>query len=185
MRYILLSLVLALSACANTMDKMSGIGQISESTDTFNDARVITLSESWNNRTNDSDFASTMFGARWSSSTPESIVIYLKFNSMAGAGSSYVIFDGIRVNIDGEVRSFDAVGNTSFDSTSTSSSIYTSSRSAVVVPLDYLKKMLSEEDVRIRVLMNDSYDDILFNWDVSGYGQVTAKGRLKELVERI
>ena len=83
----------------------------------------------------------------------------------------YTSYEGISVNIDGDIREFEASGSTIFDSSdynTVTNTIYTSSTGVVIVPLDYLKRMVLADDVRIRVNMSDSYEDIIFSIDKKG-----------------
>ncbi len=171
MRSLIIFIALLGTGCMSTMDKMAGIGQIEVGRSSFDKGRVVTLSKSNNYTGNDWQFASTRFGAKWQESSPESVIIFLINESRTDNSNFYTSYEGISVNIDGDIREFEASGSTIFDSSdynTVTNTIYTSSTGVVIVPLDYLKRMVLADDVRIRVNMSDSYEDIIFSIDKKG-----------------
>lgn len=169
------------------MDELAGIGNITQSVSDFDNAKIIELSNSRNY--NSKTFGpSTMFAAKWTSNNPESIILYMVYNGSVSSGDAYETFTGMKVNIDGEFRSFETARSTALSSGSyntVTKTIYTKSSAPVIIPISYLKKMIAGESVKIRVLMIDTYEDIIFDVSSDSYGNTYSKVKLKELLEVI
>jgi hypothetical protein len=181
MKYLLLALlVLIVSGCssmADGMSKMAGLGVVSESKSTFDDSRVVSVSPahlyvkgSWGN--------TVRLGARWSDSEPDLVALIMEQSSSTStAGRAYIGLQGLDINIDGEILSYDANSSTKLSNSgynTVSKTIYTSSRNAVVVPYAVFVKMLEAKDCRIRIKTSDGYEDSLFSTERIPGGQGTA-----------
>lgn len=188
MRFLISSLmVIVLSGCVSTMDKIAGIGQVEESVSTFDGAKVITLSKSNTYNGSTWSFPNTRLGAKWVSSNPDSVVMFLIHESTVSSGNAYVNYEGVKINIGGNIKEFKSVGLTDLDSSgynTVSNTIYTKSTGAVIVPLDYLKKMVESDDVKLRVLMMSTYEDIIFSIDNAGATKY-ARANFKEFLKQV
>lgn len=183
--------IFAVSGCASMADGMSkaaGLGVVKQETSTFDNATIITASPtflyakgSWGN--------SVKLGARWSSTTPESIALILAYDSStSGYGNAYIGLTGIDINVDGDISSHAAAGSTDLDSSgynTVSKTIYTSSKNAVVIPYALLERMVAAKDTRIRIHTSKGYEDAQFSLERIPGGQGTAILAIKELMAKV
>lgn len=187
---ILIAGCLAMNGCASMADAgsaLSGMGNIKEEVSTFDEARTITVSPAPLYEKGKWSPVPFHMGAGWSESAPDIVFLVLSHSSSVKSGDAYVSFRELKVNIDGEIRTFDA------DSTALSSgtynkisrNIYTESRSSIAVPLDYFRQMLEAEDVRIRISSSSGYADATFSESRIPGGQATAKHYMLKFLERI
>lgn len=162
---------LSLTACQSTGNKIAGICQIEESVSTFDKSNEVNFTECWVSAGESVwDIPSFKFGFSWSDKTPESIVLRLVYDSNVGS-NAYTSFKGVSININGEISSFDNKSRTVLDSSgynSVSNTIYTQSRSGIVIPMYLFEKMMTAEDVRVRVLSSDGYEDYIFSMEQNG-----------------
>lgn len=188
MKYLsILFCVLSLSGCVSTLDNMAGLGQITESNDTFNNSRVVEVSPTWLSGETDRDFASSKMGARWNSARPDSLQLIFKFDGSLRDSTTYLTYTDLIVKIDGETRSFrfSTTNHNSTDYNEVSRDIYTESTARVTVPMSFAKAMLEADDVRMRLEYYSTYEDVVFHREVAGTGHILAKAKIKELLTRI
>jgi len=184
-RFLITALALInITGCMSTMDKLAGVGQINSSTSEFSGARVVELSQSHNYSVD--GMVTTKFGARWTSDAPESVALKLIYNSDSSQTDSYTSFSKIKVNMNGDIKTFSA-GKTYLDRSDyndVSRTIYTTSVAYVTLPLSYLEEMLNADSCKIRISSNDGYEDVSF--DVGKLGAVEySKAKLANFVEEI
>lgn len=185
--------VVVLTGCAgmaDSMDEMAGLGVIKEEKSTFDGATIISVSPTWLTGDPDSLGANSIkLGAQWSSNAPEYVVLVMQYNSStSGYGDAYLNIIGLNVNIDGKVESFKPETSTMLDNSSynsVSQTIYTESTNNVIVPLDYLKKMIAAEDCRLRVHTGKGYEDSIFSIERTGGGARTAKITIGRFIDKI
>lgn len=181
-----------LTACANmadSMGKMAGLGAVSSTTASFDGSTTITVSPNHVYETAEKWVANDIrLGAHWSTKSPDYVAIDLLFQSAVGSGQAYLSLKKLEVNIDGEMYSYDAVGNTKLKSSSyntVSKMIYTDSKNSVIVPLDDLRKMIGSANCKMRVTTSEGFEDIFFSMDRHSNGQSTARFSIKELLIEI
>lgn len=183
---ISLGLVVALSGCASSIEKIAGSGQITNKIDDFTSERVIEMSTTPNYDL-DGNVATTFFGAKWSDSNPESVTLRLVSKSSVQESDTYVTFETMDVNISGEIKEFKAAA-TSHDSggyNDVSNTIYTESNSYVRIPKSYLGEMLESENTKIRIYTGKFYEDLDFQRATNSIGVRNSKPVLKVFLKEI
>jgi len=186
------TVLLALSGCASmddSINKMIGIGVISEEKSTFDGATILVVSPSWLYESKKSWTANPVkLGARWSSTSPDFVVLDLSYDSSTSGGATYLNLSGIDINIDGTISSYSTNGSTLLDSSdydTISKTIYTNSKNSVVIPLALLKSMTTANDCRIRIHTDKGYEDSIFSIERSDSGQGAALLSIKQFLERL
>ncbi|MDT8984862.1 hypothetical protein RSW22_00235, partial [Salmonella enterica] len=102
------AIVVAISGCT-AMDKLAGMGVVSQQTSTFDNSTVIDVSPNSLYDPNSTWGTQLQLGAIWSSSQPDQVGLILSYNSNVSNGSSaYLGFIGIDINIDGKISSYKA-----------------------------------------------------------------------------
>lgn len=177
-----------LSGCMSAFDSMNrmvGIGNVTQEVSTFDNATVINASPAplWREG---SWYNFYRLGAVWSSNSPDYVALVLSYQTDTNPikGKSYTNFEALHINIDGEIYSFKTIGATKLDSSAYNSvmnTIYTSSTNTVVIPYDVLKRMINAKDCRLRIQTLDDYEDAQFSIErIPGAAQ-TAIVALREL----
>jgi hypothetical protein len=179
-------LMIIISGCSS-IEKMVGLGVVSESVSTFDDAVIVKLSDS-RNYNDGPNRPTTMFSAKWSSNNPDDIILYMVFRSSISNGDAYETFNGMKVNIGGDMRSFDVARRTALSSgnyNDVTNTIYTRSSAPVIIPMSYLERMLNAESVKIRISMIDTYEDIIFDVGKDSYGNTYSKANITKFIQKI
>jgi hypothetical protein len=166
------------------MDRISGMGQISSSTSEFDNSNIIELSMSRVDGTKAEPIPKTSIGAKWIENDPSTIYIKLNQSSDARQSNSYTLFEKIRVNLNGEITTFEVPNRTvlsSSDYNDVSNTIYTKSVALVPIDISYIRKMLDSENCKIRVSTFDGYEDLTFDTEARN-GFKFARANLKEFM---
>lgn len=180
--------LVAISGCA-AMDKMAGLGVVSQHTSTFDNSTVIEVSPN-----SLYDPASTwgtplQLGARWSSAVPDSVALVMAYNSNVSSGSpAYLNLNRLDISIDGEILSYSAGQSTDLSSSgynTVSRTIYTSSKNAVVIPYSVLQRMVAANDCRLRIHTSKGYQDVKFSSERIPGGKATAIVTIKEFMIKV
>jgi len=189
---VITALFLSLSGCAGMADataKMAGLGVVTEEVSTFDGAKIVEVSPNWLYDPDGSWGNSVKLGARWSSATPDYVVLVLSYSSnVSGYGKSYISLSGIDINIDGDISSFSSNKPTDLDSSgynSVSKTIYTESSNAVVVPYSVLQDMVTAHDCRLRIHTSEGYEDSRFSIERIPGGQGTAILSFREFINKV
>jgi len=166
---IVLLLALGLGGCQMPVNNFSGVGEILVKESTFDQSVEVTMTKTHNFSGDDYKALSTQFSAHWNKSTPEYFNLILE---MHGSSDSqlYTRFERVMFNVDGDLFAFDAGENMYTDNgySAFAQSVYTQTKSSVRIPYSTLDKILSAEDVNIRVITSQGYEDIVFNVADSG-----------------
>lgn len=180
--------VIAISGCT-AMDKLAGLGVVTQHTSTFDNATVIEVSP---NSLYDSGSAwgtPLQLGARWSSAAPNSVALILAYNSNVSSGApAYLGLTGLDINIDGAISSYSAGQSTDLTSSAyntVSHTIYTSSKNAVAIPYSVLQRMVAAKDCRLRIHTSKGYQDVNFSTEHIPGGKATAIVSIKEFMAKV
>jgi hypothetical protein len=135
------------------MDKLAGLGVVTQHTSTFDNATVIEVSPNSLYDPGSAWGTPLQLGARWSSAAPNSVALILAYNSnVSGGMPAYLGLTGLDINIDGSISSYAAAQPTDLSSSSyntVSHTIYTSSKNAVVIPYSVLQRMVTAKNCRL------------------------------------
>lgn len=180
--------VLAISGCT-AMDKLAGLGVVSEHTSTFDSATVVEVSPNSLYDPGSAWGTPLQLGARWSSAAPNSVALILAYNSnISSANSAYLSLTGLDLNIDGEISSYAAgqttdLGGSSYNTVS--HTIYTFSSNAVVIPYSVLQRMVAARSCRIRIHTGKGYQDADFTTEHIPGGKATAIVSIREFMAKV
>jgi hypothetical protein len=180
--------LVAISGCA-AMDKMAGLGVVSQHTSTFDNATVIEVSPNSLYDPGSTWGTPLQLGARWSSAVPDSVALVMAYNSNVSSGSpAYLNLNHLDINIDGEILSYSAGQSTDLSSSgynTVSRTIYTSSKNAVVIPYSVLQRMVAANDCRLRIHTSKGYQDVQFSSERIPGGKATAIVTIKEFMVKV
>jgi hypothetical protein len=189
---IALLLTLLCTACTGVADlstKLGGLGVVSEDISTFDNSITVEVSPNWLYDPNGSWGNSVKLGARWNSQQPNRVYLKLSHASQVMTSeASYLLIQGIDINVEGEIHSFETGNLTNFDSSdynTVTKDIYTESSNYVEIPVSLLDKMLSANDVRLRIYTSEGYEDSIFTIERMTGGGATAIISIREFKERI
>lgn len=156
---------LFVSACTGMADlstRAAGMGVISQSQSTFDNETTIEVSPSWLYDPNGAWGNSIKLGAFWKSSIPEYIGLQMSFSSSTSGTDVYLLLKGTDISINGEKYSFESIGSTDLDSSvynTLTKTIYTESTNRIALPRSLFKRMISAQDVRLRIFTSEGYED--------------------------
>jgi hypothetical protein len=180
--------LIAISGCT-AMDKMAGLGVVSQHTSTFDNATVIEVSPNSLYDPGSAWGTPLQLGARWSSAAPDSVALVLAYNSSVSSGApAYLGLSDLGINIDGTISSYSAGQPTDLSSSgynTVSHTIYTSSKNAVVIPYSVLQRMVAAKDCRLRIHTSKGYQDINFSAEHIPGGKATAIVTIKEFMAKV
>ena len=180
--------VLAISGCT-AMDKLAGLGVVTQHPSTFDNATVIEVSPNSLYDPGSAWGTPLQLGARWSSAAPNSVALILAYNSnVSGGMPAYLGLTGLDINIDGSISSYAAAQPTDLSSSSyntVSHTIYTSSKNAVVIPYSVLQRMVTAKNCRLRLHTSKGYQDADFSTEHIPGGKATAKVSIKEFMGKV
>lgn len=165
-----------LSGCVSTSNKLAGLCQIEQTKDQFNNSAQVEFTNCWT-ATSESvwDIPSYKFGFTWLESAPEKIQMNLTYDSTV-SGDAYTNFESVSINFAGAKYRYDNLSNTILSDSgynNVTQTIYTSSRSALTVPMHVFESMVKSKDARIRIVTSDGYEDYLFHIDENGMTKYT------------
>jgi len=182
------AVVVTISGCV-AMDKLAGMGVVTEEVSTFDNATVIEVSPNSLYDPGSTWGTPLQLGARWSSSAPNIVALILAYNSNVSRGSSaYLSLTGLDINIDGKISSYSANQPTDLSSSeynTVSNTIYTSSKNAVVIPYSVLERMIAANTCRLRLHTSKGYQDIDFSAQHIPGGKATAIVSIKEFMSKV
>lgn len=188
---VIFALLVGVGGCAgfvDVADQLAGIGNLSERTVEFDGSTEVQVtpaflygesSTSWGRQ--------IMMGGRWNSAHPDLIILDLLKDSTV-TGTAYSSIKGIDVRMDQQIFSYGTTGFTEYESSgynTVSRDIYTQSKNSVFIEWSFFEKMLTNDDVRLRVYFDGSYEDSFFSQDRAASGQQTARLVLQKLYERV
>ena len=188
---MLLMGALSVAGCATDgLNEAMGIGAVSSAKSTFDNATVVSMTPAL---LADGTMAfgsnkSVKMGARWSSSSPDSAALLLFRENFAGLdGPAFVNIQGLDVNVDGKIQSFDVSGITDHNVGSVSAGVAanTSSQNTVIVPLALLQTMTTAPDVRLRVRTDKGVEDSIFSIEKGVGGGDTAIVSMRKFLASI
>lgn len=196
MRPIFLTLMAAVlgtttAGCAGVADGMSalaGLGVVSEEKATFDGATIVKASPAFLYSGDAWAGVPVQLGARWNDKSPQWVELVLAYRSDVARGTAYLSFQGLGINVDGQISHHDVVGPTMHDSSSyntVSRTIYTQSTNSVPIPLSLFRKMLAAKDCRLRISTSRGYVDSQFSAERIPGGQPTALLSLREFLARV
>lgn len=182
----------AVSSCASTvsmMDKMAGMGVVTEEQSTFDGATHVEMSPAWLWLDEDKiGGAPFKLGAFWTSNSPNQVGLVFSYESSTNQSRLYTNFSAVELNIDGKLTSYQVEGTTQHDSSgynTVSRSIYTESSVTVPISFSAFEKMMVADDCRIRVHSTDGWADAVFSVERSAGGGIGAKVYLREFLARV
>lgn len=175
-------LCLLTAGCASMADSMSGLsglGQVTQHKSSFDGSITVDMSPAWLYDETRSIFDPVPFklGAQWQNTDPDSVLLVIAFDSSTGANRLYTNFQGVDINIDGQITTHKVIGSTQHERSNyntVSQSIYTSSSNAVAIPLERLEKMVAAKDTRIRIRSTSGEASAQFSTERIPGGQATA-----------
>lgn len=176
---------------ADTASKWVGMGVVKEEKNLFDGATVIEVTPTFLFTSPDKFAANEIrLGARWISSSPESIGLVFSYESstMNIGRPAYVGVMGADLNIDGKISSFKATQQTSTNNSgynSSTRSINTESRNTVTIPYSTFLKMIESKQVLIRVYTSKGFEDSDFTIERSAGGQGTPALSFKEFFKKV
>lgn len=187
-KWFMAASVIALSACT-AMDKMAGMGVVSQHQSTFDHATVIEVSPNSLYDPGSAWGTHLQLGARWTSAAPDYVALTLAYNSSAtSANPAYLGFSGVDISVDGEASSFStgqATDLSSGDYNRVSHTVYTASRNDVVIPYSLLERMVAAKDCRLRISTSKGYQDALFSADHIPGGKATAITSIRDFMAKV
>lgn len=185
---ILVTLTLTLCGCT-AMDRMAGMGVITENNQSFDNSKVIEVSPNSLYAPGKTMGTPFMLGAIWSSSHPDFVGLEVKYNATIGYGSAaYTGITGIDINVDGRIQSFQAHALTSLNSSGynpVAPTIYTHSENTIAIPYALLESMVAASDCRLRIHTTDGYEDVSFSADHIPGGKATAITTIRPFMQRV
>jgi len=171
------------------MDKLAGLGVVTQHTSTFDNATVVDVSPNSLYDPGSSWGTPLQLGARWSNAAPNSVALILAYNSnVSGGAPAYLGLTGLDINIDGAISSYSAGQSTDLSSSAyntVSHTIYTSSKNAVVIPYSVLQRMVAAKACRLRLHTSKGYQDVDFSAEHIPGGKATAIISIKEFMARV
>lgn len=177
MRFVLSILAFCvLTACTATMNQLAGIGQLTESKSSFDNATVITLTPAWLYNQDQQRLNSITLGAEWNSKVPNHVILILESQGIVGLTE-------ISVNIDGTIIKIDANRSTDFD-IRTRKGVPSKSSNRIAVKSELVEQMMAAKDCRIRINTTQGYEDSHFHI-LHGNTSDTAKVEFAKFLEKV
>ena len=184
----LMLVLLVLTGCT-AMDKLAGMGVVSQQTSAFDNSTVIDVSPNSLYDPNSAWGTPIQLGAIWSSAMPNEVGLVLSYSSNISNGSSaYLSLTALDINIDGNISSYKANESTSLNSSgynTVSTTIYTSSKNTIVIPYEVLQKMVASKNCRLRIHTGQGNQDIYFSAEHIPGGKATAIVSIKEFMSKV
>lgn len=176
------------AAMADLGDQIANLGQVSVEQSAFDGSTTVALSPTWMAPAEETGLLtpSLQMGAKWHSDLPDRALLIFAHPSSTSGGNAFTTFTLVEINVDGEIRSFEP-GRTKYDSgtyNTVSRNIYTDSSAAIVVPYDYLKRMISANRTLLRISTSDGYVETNFT-EPTRYGGATTITRMPAFIERV
>lgn len=194
---LLLCSLVMLSGCAgmaDSMDKMAGMGVISEEVSTFDNAKTIRVTPTWL-YINAEDWSPSplKMGAQWVSTAPDHIGVIVQHSGSVGTTTTtgapaYVSISALEINIDGDFKSFTAQSDTQLSSSgynTVSRDIYTSSKNIIVIPLQTYEAMMAAKDCRVRIHTSKGLVEANFSITRGASGGQAAAGAMAPFLAKV
>lgn len=184
-----LALMSGCASMADSADKISGTGQITESVDSFDNSRHLAMGPGFLFEDPSETMPSGVkLGAEWTDKNPNSVALVLSYPSSTSGGAVYVNFSGMDININGEIIKLTTDGRTHHSDSgynTISRSIYTSSENYLSVPRELIEQMLSAKSCKLKIYTNDGYVNADFTILRSTAGQAAVKPYLEQFMARL
>lgn len=189
-----LAITALLSACTgmtDSMNQMAGLGAVTTQKSTFDGATVVSMSPNFLVEKGKWMANQVKLGARWLSTEPNDVYLVLVYESSTnrGSGDIFTSINGLDINIDGKISSYNTSGMTKRDSSDYDEfqrTFHTSSTNVVKIPMSQLQAMMAATDCRLRVRTQSGYEDSHFSVDRNGSGgAATARLTLREFLTKV
>ncbi|MGN6234889.1 hypothetical protein [Dyella sp.] len=186
-RWVLSAALLALCGCT-AVDKLTGMGVVSQRVSASDHVTVIDVSPNALYDPGSARDTPLRLGARWASDAPQSVTLVLSYESTVSSDAPTVqSFDTLQISIDGQVSSFPSGKPSDLSSgfsNAVSHTIRTSSRGEVLIPYALLRRMVTAKDCWLRVIGGD-YQDAKFSADHLPDGKPTAIVSIREFMTKV
>lgn len=186
-RWVLSTALLALCGCT-AMDKLAGMGVVSQRVSAPDHATIIDVSPNALYDPGSTRGTPLRLGARWTSDAPQSVTLVLSYQSMVSSDAPTVqSFDALQISIDGQVSSFPASKPSDLSSSfpnAVSHTIRTSSEGEVLIPYVLLQRMVTAKDCWLRAT-GGGYQDAKFSTDHLPDGKPTAIVSIREFMAKV
>ena len=151
--WVLSAALLALCGCT-AVDKLTGMGVVSQRVSASDHATIIDVSPNALYDPGSARGTPLRLGARWASDAPQSVTLVLSYESTVSSDAPTVqSFETLQISIDGQVSSFPSGKpsdlSSGFDN-SMSHTIHISSRGEVSIPYAVLQRMVAAKDCWLR-----------------------------------
>jgi len=184
-KILILLLALTVIGCASvadSLDKATGVGQLTSSKDFEGNYQVVVTPTYLNDGGMLNN--SVRMGAYYNESMPDTVVLSMVYGSDTNGRAIYTSIDGVSIKINGEVERFDTYGTRlSHDGWNTiSKSIFTESESTIAIPFELFKKMIAAKNCDLRIHTSSGYENADFTIERNS-GQALAKLAFMKLYE--
>lgn len=184
-QWVLSAALLALYGCT-AMDKLAGMGVMSQSVSTRDHATIIEVSPNALYDPGSTPGTPLQLGARWTSNAPQSVALVLSYQSTVSSDAPTAqSFDALQISIDGQVSSFPASKPSDISSSldnSVAHTIYMSSRGEVLIPYALLQRMVAAKDCWLRT---GNYQDAKFSTEHLPGGKPTAIVSIRAFMAKV
>lgn len=179
----LLGVLAGCQSMADASSALAGVGRVTEEKSSFDNSTTVRMAPAWLYREGAGIMGVPVkLAAAWTSAVPDKIILIPTYESSTSgsfyAGNSlYTTFHGIDINIEGEILSFPAIGQTDMDRSgynTVTHSIYTSSSRPVPVPFEVFQRMMTAKDCRLRIITGNGAVEAHFHIERIPGGQATA-----------
>lgn len=186
-RWVVSAALLALCGCT-AMDKLTGMGVVSQRVSAPDHATIIDVSPNALYDPGRAPGTPLQLGARWTSDAPQSVALVLSYQSTVSSDSPTVqSFDSLEISIDGQIASFAASKPSDISSglhDSVSHTIHTSSKGEVLVPYALLQRMVTAKDCWLRAT-GGGYEDAKFSTEYLPDGKPTAIVSIRKFMAKV
>lgn len=185
-RWVLSAALLSLCGCT-AVDKLAGMGVVSQHVSTADHATIIEMSPDALYDPGSAPGTPLQLGARWTSDAPQSVALVLSYQSTVSSDAPTVQnFDSLEISIDGQMSSFPASRPSDLSSglhNSMSHTIHTSSKGEVLIPYALLQRMVTAKDCWLRAT-GSGYQDAKFSAEHLPDGKPTAIVSIREFLAK-
>lgn len=175
-KLIFICAALSIAGCQSTGNMLSGLCQIEESIDTFENKAQVDFTKCWvPTGTSVWDTPSYKFTFTWYEADPSRMRLGFVYDSSVD-GAAYTRFESVSINVNGTKYDFDNFSDTLLSDSgynNITNTIYTTSRAGVFIPMSLFEEMITAEDVRIRLSSSRGYEDYLFHISKLGLKEYT------------
>lgn len=185
--WVLSAALLALCGCT-AVDKLTGMGVVSQRVSASDHATIIDVSPNALYDPESTRGTPLRLGARWASDAPQSVALVLSYESTVSSDAPTVqSFDALQISIDGQVSSFPASKPSDLSSSfpnAVSHTIYTSSVGEVLIPYALLQRMVAAKGCWLRAT-GGGYQDAKFSTDHLPNGEPTAIVSIRAFMAKV